>query len=271
MPARLTFRVEARDSGGSVPFDAFAEMASHVANLLAELDKSHSGRATVRWVVRDLRVGSAAVELEAEPLNPLFDTSARVARDFASGMAAVAAERRRPNGFTESAWQETRAIVEILNDGIGSVAIEAADELVLLKAGLHVEDDLGLAAGESAPTDVGTQEVIASVEGSLDTVNGHDPSQRHFVVWDVLHSRRVRCDFPASLLDEVRAGLLERVRVHGRVSFDGSGRPLRVEADSIHVLGRDVSRPSAADLRGLVPGLTHGMGSAEWVRRIRDA
>jgi len=34
---------------------------------------------------------------------------------------------------------------------------------------------------------------------------------------------------------------------------------------------RDEPRPRAADLRGLVPGMTQGLGAAEWVRRIRDA
>jgi hypothetical protein len=272
MPARLTFKLDPRVTDDPVPFDSFAEMVSHAAGLLAELDVARSGRPATRWVVRGLRTGSAVVEIEAVPLNPLFDVSEPIARDLTAGLSIVASEHRRPDGFTDVAWRDTQAMVRILQDGVGRLSIDAGPtgSVVLTDEVGRVEDEPELALTTDLEVDV--PEAISTIEGALETVCGHDHREMHFDVWDVVYRRRVRCDFDPALIDDVRRGLLERVRVHGRVTFDRQGHPLRVvEVRSIHVLGRNVARPRPADLRGLVPDMTGGLGAVEWVRRIRDA
>src|SRR5438046_1090701 len=123
MPARLTFKLEAREADGAVPFDAFAEMTAHAASLLAELDRARSGEPSIRWVVRDLARGSAVVEIEAVPVNPLYDVREPIAREFTSGLAQVAERRRRPEGFSDLAWDDTRALVIVLHDGVARLSI----------------------------------------------------------------------------------------------------------------------------------------------------
>jgi hypothetical protein len=270
MPARLTLRLEANEPHAPVRFDAFADMAAHAASLLAELDLARAGEQSISWVVRKLEIGSATIEIEAIPLNPLLDLSEGLSRDFASGLAEVAASRR-PASFSDIAWEHTRAMVEILHDGIGRLEVDAGDAPVVLTRDVVVPegepDDLAVSTLEPSE-----QEAVSTIEGSLETVNGHDPKQMYFAVWDVLYRRRIRCDFPPSLLDEVRHGLLERVRVHGLVVFDQLGHPVRVaDVRAIQVLDRNISRPGPAALRGLAPGITGGLDAAEWVRRIRDA
>lgn len=269
MPARLTFKLEAREAGEAVPFDAFAALTAHVASLLTELDVAASGQPSTRWVVRDLAAGSALIGVEGVPVNPLFDTSDRIARELASGFSIVALEHRRPESFSERAWEDTQAIVALLHDGISRLAVDTADVSVALT------EEVTLPEGEaellSEPFEIGEQDAISTIEGWLETVNLHG-GQSAFAAWDVLYRRRVRCEFPPRLLDDVKRGLGERVRVHGRVTFDRFGRPLRiVDVTALEVLSATTTRPRPADLRGLVPNLTSGLDSADWVRRIRDA
>jgi hypothetical protein len=272
MSQRLTLKLDSRVHDDPVPFDAFAEMVAHTSDLLTELDVARTGSRSTRWVVRELRAGSALVEIEAVPVNPLFDMSVPVARDFTSALSTVARERRRPDGVSDQAWRDTQAIIRILQDGIGTVTIDAGETgRVVLSEPTVAEEDEPLVLG-SPEVAIEQREALSTIEGSLETVNAHDPRQMHFALWDVLHNRRIRCDFGLPLVDDVRRGLLERVRVYGLVTFDPLGHPVRVaDVRSIHVLGRDVRRPSPQDLRGLVPNLTGGLGSVEWVRRIRDA
>ena len=267
MPAKLTFRLEAREEGHAVPFDAFAEMTARIANVLGELDDATPGKPSVRWLVRDLRIGSAEVVLEAEPINPLLDTSRRIARQFSSGLQVVATQRVRPEWFTDSAWEDARAMVTILHDGVRRLEVSVGDE--------HVEwtQEVTLPPAEGEPIDqrpaLGDQEVVSTVEGSLDAVIGHD--QFTFWLWDALHRRRVICTADPGLEPAVKQGLFERVRVHGLVRFDRSGRPTRVRVESIQVLARGARRPTVDDLYGLAPNLTGGLPAHVWVRQIRDA
>lgn len=147
MPAKLTFPLEARELDHAVPFDVFAEMTARIANVLGELDNATPGEPSVRWLISDLRIGSAEVVLEAEPLNPLLDTSARIARQFSSGLRVIATQRMRPEWFTDSAWEDAHAMVGALHDGVRRLAelLEAAgppaEELVSVEEGIHRPQD----------------------------------------------------------------------------------------------------------------------------------
>lgn len=269
MPAKFTFKVEARDPREPVPFDAFAEMVGHFASILAELDAATTGQPTMRWVIKNLEVGSAQVALEAAPINPLYDRSAYVVSQFATGMTTVRDRHERPEGISDTAWSDYRAIVRVLHDGISRVSIDAEEQSVVLTSAVQLPDEDE--ALTTAPVEIGTQNAMSTVEGPLEDVFGHDKKQLGFAIWDTLYGRRVRCDFPAEMWDDVKAGLQERVRVHGLVTFDRLGRPERVQVRSIQVLRQDRQRPRAATLLGLVPNLTGGVPSEVWVRRIRDA
>ncbi len=61
-------------------------IGDHFASILAELDAVATGQPTMRWLIKELEVGSAEVGLEATPINPLYDRSAYVVNQFASGM-----------------------------------------------------------------------------------------------------------------------------------------------------------------------------------------
>ena len=269
MPAKLTFNVDARDKEQGVPFDAFVDMARHVATMLAGLDMAATGEPSLRWVIRELTIGSANVGLEAVPINPLLDRSAVVVSQFASGMAVVRDHHQRPEWFADDVWDGVKGVIQVLHDGIERVTFGGPDTAVVLTDAIHLPEEIDMEF--DAQAGAGAQMSLSSIEGAIEDVFGHDKQSPWFAIWDRLYGRRVRCEFPPRMWDDVRAGLQERVRVHGLVSFDHRGRPTSVQVRSLSVLAHDKRRPRAADLYGLVPGLTGGLPSDEWVRRIRDA
>jgi hypothetical protein len=269
LPARINFRLEARD-GDAVPFDAFAEMVRRIASVLSELDIATPGTPSVRWLIRDLRVGSAVVALEAHPLDALIDTSPQIARQFTTGMTVVALQQERPAWFSDRAWEDVRAVVDVLHDGVARLQIDSAGVALEVTGEVHLPGAAEEAAAGEEGESAGGQEVITSVEGRIGTVYGHDPTRLRFVLWDAIGNAKVTCVFAAGLEEDVRRGLFERVRVHGLARFDVTGRPDRITVDSIAVLDRKTRRPSVSEMRGLVPDLTGGVPAEVWVRQIRD-
>lgn len=267
MPARISFRLEARD-GAAVPFDAFAEMTRRIASVLSELDVLDPDAKSVRWLIRDLRLGSAVVALEALPVNPLVDTSPQIVRQFSAGMSVIVFQQVRPAWFSDRAWEDARAVVDVLHDGIARLAIDTGGVELEMTSDVRLappeEDDLTAEAAAE-------QEAITSIEGRIENVYGHDRSRLRFALWDAVHNARVACEFSAALEDDVRRGLFERVRVRGLARFDASGRPTHVRVEAITVLDRRAHRPTIREMRGLVPNLTGGLPSEVWVRQIRDA
>jgi hypothetical protein len=264
MSATLRFELRTPGDGDSIPLDAFAVLTEHLSGLLIELDRDRSGGRSVRWVITGLEVGSAIVEVTGKPeRNQVADMAPLIVSDAFRGLDAVRVGRR-PRTFSVSAWDHARAMVTTLRENDTRVALIANGAAIELGPDIALEEELTYPTVEAS-----TEEAISTIEGSIETVYLHD--RPHFEGWDVIYGRRISCDFERDLLENVREGLGERVRVHGRIAFDRDGRPERMrEVIQLQVL-RDADRPRPADLRGLVPNMTGGLGAAKWIRRIRDA
>lgn len=265
MSAKLRYRLTSVDDRDTVRLATFADLTDRIAALLRELDRSGTADESVDWVIVDLSIGSATVEVEGRPSNPVADISPLIVQQAIETLESAARGARLPDVPT-AAWLQARAVADLL---------QANDVRLNLKAnGREVDLDrwqMPLAAVPEIETRRRVSEAVTSVEGSLDTVFLHDPRDAHFVIWDAVYGRQVRCDFAPEHLRIVKEALGERVRVNGRVQFDAIGRPERiVEIFSIRVL-RPGSGPAPSDLRGMAPDITGGLDSVEWVRRIRDA
>jgi hypothetical protein len=260
MSGKLRFELASPEPGDPVALDTFAALTEHLSGLLGELDRARSGGRAVRWVITDLEIGSAVLEVTGQPeADHVADVAPLIVRDAVIGLDVL-----RMGGqpdFRGRALDHAVEIAKVLQrDGAritvasNGTSIELGPEIQLEEAVVY--EDFG-------------EDAFASVEGALETVYLHD--RAHFDIWDVLYRRKVSCDFDRALLPAVREGLGERVRVQGRVAFDREGHPERMsEVSQIQVL-REVSLPRPADLLGIAPGMTQGLGAAEWVRRIRDA
>lgn len=265
MSGTLTFELATPVEGEPIPFDTFVLLAENLSGLLDELDRTRSGGRSVRWLVTGLEVGSALVQVTGEPVpGHVSDIGPQIVRDAVQTLAAARSGQRPPH-VRPRAWEYVDGIATILRQEDVRIEVSAEDETPI-----ELGPDLPLPTLPEIPVELLEPEVaIGSLEGALETVYLHD--EPHFEVWDVLYGRRIRCDFNRSLLERVRAGLGERVRVQGQIAFGRDGRPEAMpEVVDIQVLV-DRPRPRPADLRGLVPGMTGGLGAARWIRQIRDA
>lgn len=263
MSGTLRFELASPTADEPVALDTFAVLTDHLSGLLDELDKTRSGGKSVRWAITGLEVGSAVIEVTGEPVaNQVADVAPLIIADAVGGLDLLRIGQRPPQ-FRGRAWEHAEAIATVLRREEALIEVSSNGTRIALGPEVPVLEELLPQRREPE-----LEEAIGSLEGFLETVFLHQSA--HFEVWDVIYHRRISCAFDRRLLPKVRDGLGERVRVQGRIAFDGDGRPDQMpEVVDLQVL-RDEPRPRAADLRGLVPGMTQGLGAAAWVRRIRD-
>ena len=263
MSTRLRYRMESV-GGEPVSLTAFARLTSEMTQLLSELDRARSPQASVDWIITDLEIGSAIVEVEGHTLTPVADTSPVIVREALLALERATTGQAKPD-VPKAAWRHALGIAEIVRERSTTVHLVGdGRELRLAPRPLPLPP-LSPAPGPDLTRSVST------IEGSLDTVYLHEADQLHLDLWDAIYGRRVRVEFRPELLHQVRDGLGMRVRVNGLVEFDREGHPRSVtQVQSIRVLGVG-HIPSPRELRGLARGLTRGLGAAEWVRRLRDA
>jgi hypothetical protein len=229
--AKLRYRMESV-GGEPVSLTAFAHLTAEMTQLLTELDRARSDEPAVDWIITDLDFGSAIVEVEGIPITSVADVSPTIVREAMLALELASTGRPKPDVPTP-AWRHALSVAEIVRDRATTVEISSnGAELRLAPRPMPVPT--------MATTDdeARTTEAVSTIEGSLDTVYLHDEDDRHFDLWDAIYGRRVRVDFTAEHLSDVKRGLGERVRVHGLVVFDHRGRPHRVrDVRSIRVLG----------------------------------
>lgn len=264
MSAKLRYRMESI-GGEPVSLTAFARLTAEMTELLTELDRARSDEPAVDWIITDLDIGSAIVEVEGQPLTSVADVSPVIVREAMMALEHAGTGQPKPE-VPQAAWRHAVNVAEIVRERATTVEIKSnGAELRLVPRSMAAPEQ------PAAEEEARTTQAVSTVEGSLDTVYLHDPDERHFDLWDAIYGRRVRVDITAEHVPDVRRGLEERVRVHGLVTFDHRGRPHRIsDVRSIRVLGLG-HLPGPRDLRGLARGLTRGLGAEEWVRRMRDA
>jgi len=108
----------------------------------------------------------------------------------------------------------------------------------------------------------------SSIDGKLDVISVH--RQPSFVIYEHGTGYRVRCVFPDEYLGRVKDYLGFRVIVEGFVHYRGDGIPLMLSQPTAI---QKLDAPKQEDIsvyRGLLPSISGGLSSYEYVRQLRE-
>lgn len=110
---------------------------------------------------------------------------------------------------------------------------------------------------------------VGSVTGILERVNVHDKNECS--IYPPGGWRQVLCQFPDSLLEEIRKGIKRTVTVRGVLIYvPGEPFPRKANITDLKVHPRPEELPTLEDVRELGPWGTDGMSALEFVRAIRN-
>lgn len=250
MPERDEFPdrvLDLRFGGRRITVDALLEASSRLLAILRLVDARATDRpgGTLDWVIRDLRAGSAVLELVAEPRDERTPVWApeTVVRRFKRGMRQVAATGERPDAFPEEAMRRLYELTAVL-DGNGIDRIEIGDAA----GGIAFAPGMRRAVREALE---GRYRAIGSVEGRIDGISAHAPPYT-CTLYTTGSGEAIRCSFEPPLLPEIHRLFRARVSARGVFRTRPDGEVTRFRIEAIEPLPDAEALPTVDDILGIL-------------------
>jgi len=245
---------------GEIPARPFLDTIEHCLSILRELDSTISlkRRGTLRWIIGELSLRSpATVTLRAIPPAEERDFGPEVVRAYIEGLHQLETEGTAPPVFTADALVAAGQLGHIQSFPGGQIKIQALDREAT------VTERVSATVSE---LEARTYTTKGSIEGTLEMVTLH--GQRYFRVYDAVSGVGIPCYFPPEELENVRAGLGRRVSVTGRVRVNRQGDKLSLQVERFRIFPPEEELPKPSDVRGLVPDMTEGHLSEDYIRDL---
>lgn len=201
-----------------------------------------------RWIIRDLRMGSAVMvaERDADDRSWDADTVTRAVSTARSGLLTLAQpDSPRPAYFSRPALKAAKQLAS-------RPKTPRAGTLVLHMGGARVEPSEFISVRVSQIARARFQSV-GSIEGKLVDLSSRDGYS--IAIIDARTQREIRCVFPESMKARVRKLFDENVRARGTIWSREDGE--RVELELKHIdpmMGDGEELPTFDELRGILRG-----------------
>lgn len=245
----------------NIKMNSFLRVGKKSLNILEGLEQAVSGgkRDGVEWVIVNLEMGSATVELEPQT-ESREDVTAKVIEECIDGLNEIENNPSSPPHFSDKMLKDARDIVGVLNDGIEEISISSQKKSAKISKKLASNVEELVISHE--------RKEIGSLEGYLKMVTFKND---YFSLYDKLTGNRVKCDFDASrekLVEKIRKGLNRRVLVKGLITTNKTGVPQSAEVESIELFKPEEELPSLDDIVGLDENFTGGISSENYIDNL---
>lgn len=199
--------------------------------------------------------------------DPLVEWRIRV-KAGSNLVGAVTAEGANPN--------HVRRILALINEGLEQFELAGEVPPIYPDDAIKRIRDLSNLAAKKAEDDTRVsvwverrrREITPAMRGAAraalrpafseyGTVEGHlsvlsDRQGLHFLIYERIWDRAVKCTVPDNLLDQMMTLWRKRVAAHGLVHYRSDGLPTRIETDKIEAFLDDNELPSHDDVLGIL-------------------
>ncbi len=224
-----------------ITHEKFRKSVNAFVGLLEALTKSVCRDAPlVEWRMR-VKAGSNLVGADAaEGANP--NHVRRILALTGQGLEQFEIEGEVPPAYPDDAIKRIRDLSNL-------TAKKAEDDT---RVGVWVkrrrrEITPGIYAAARAALRPGFSE-YGTIEGQLSVLS--DRKGVHFVIYEPVWDRAVRCTVPDALLETMMSLWRKRIAAHGMVHYRADGLPTRIEAEEIEAFPDDNELPSHDDVLG---------------------
>ena len=242
MPNRLRVSLK----GDRIPWEALASASHDLHATVHLLDRSLSGGSTLQWIITDLSLNSATVEVSPEPVRrDTPDLSGEIISYLVNGIRQVDQGTERPAFFSDEILVKVKRVTDTINHLVTGIVVEgyvngSRNSTVLTqRVAANVDEIVG-----------GQTTAYGSVEGLLEVISIHRGV--HFDIYDTLTKRKVHCICDWELLSELKDQMGTRILVAGEIRYNNSGLPTSIKADSYKTLRLSEELPQARDIEGLL-------------------
>lgn len=231
---------------GDVSVNDFTEAFNLQVRLVQEIMRDMGVPTNeVRWVVADLRFGSAYAAATPQMVGPhVFMADIELAMNRAgAGLRSLNEGSARPAHFNDEALKVSRKLTELVTQSSTARTPITFGEVAVRPSMRLVANVSTLIRGELRS--------IGSIEGQLIGVAGADGSYK-IVIRDRLRGRKVPCVIGEAMLQSALVNFERRVVVRGLITSRADGTPVRIEVRALEAMPADDALPSIADMRGVL-------------------
>lgn len=178
----------------------------------------------------------------------------KLSRDIQSLMGG-----KRPKDSDLDLMESYKALVRPMQRHVMEVSFQFEKQHVQLPRNLDIKvDDI-----------LGPDQVErGSMVGSLDVL---DIRRNVFRVYPVVGPKSIKCSFSREMLSGAISGINHFVLITGLLHFKKTEKfPHLIKVDSIAILPETSDARPLASLRGIAPDAYGGLGSAEYVEKVRN-
>jgi len=260
MPSRVTLSMR----GDFIPFHTFTSAIGDLSELLYEIDMDISGIETLQWGIRKLKATDNAIEAVPRVIKKSFeDNSHIIVPTLLKGLRLIRQKPARPHHFNDDALDSAKDLTNSVNGYIHQIAVNGTTNGKLGKPII-----LTHRISEHVETVIGPRyKTVGSVEGTLDMISIRKPSR--FGIRHAITGRSVKCRFSDAMIEQVKAGLGQRVNASGIVYYNAQDEPVRVDVEWLRVLGDKLDLPQASEIGGSDPDFTDELSTEDYMRSLR--
>lgn len=248
--AKLVLDLDRRDVSVEHFTEAFAAQVRLVTQVMNDMGvPAHE----VRWVVSELKHGSAFAAAEAQIIGPhaYMSDVERAVSAAGAGVHALAQSAVRPKHFSDEALKTSRRLIQLVTESdAGRARLGFGAEFVTPSAAVvaHVNDVMR-----------GNLPSIGSIEGKLVGISGQD-GMYAIAIKDRLRDRKVRCRIPENILERALKSFESRVIARGIIWSRIDGSAIRIDVRDFETVPDDHELPSEEDVRGILNGYERADG-----------
>lgn len=247
--------VGADNADGAVFLTDFRHFCDGLEACLKRAEKLATGRSgRVAYRIADLAMGSAQITLQAVKRGKGRDARLPALRLFRKTVTAIQGGKRLDPRVGPDDVALFKKLASPLSGQSKALFI---DEMEITPQYTSNADKIL----HSAMVQEG------SVAGLLEKVNVHERCE--FVLYPPIPGYAITCDFPETMLPDVRKAIKRNVTVRGSMHYYADHPfPKLVHVKSLEIHPCDDDLPSLAALRGIAPGSTGGLSAVDFVRSL---
>ena len=268
---RFTLQLEAAED--IIDADAFVLALATALNGLKAVNKelSEFGSENVQWFVVDAGHSSPPFATFAGSSTSQYNGAmgSRSIDAFLDGIEHLENHDTCPPFYNDKALKCAARFADTFARGATGVKLQTDDRIVRAthRVAQHANNAIRRLEHEKLRA-AGKYVDFGTIEGHLRDVQEQSRQDKTVIVDDITGDE-IPCYTSDDLEQRVRDGWKHRVSVRGEVTYERpSGRPVKIVAESIRILGDSKSIPRISDLYGI--DITGGIDPVDYVRAMRD-
>jgi hypothetical protein len=258
-PPQIDLLIVGKDPDELVNFADFQSFCAAVAECLQRSEAIVTGtKGQVTYRVKDLRVGSAKLTLEAVRTAKARgrDRRMQVVGFFRRTVTAIQTGKKVDNRLGTEDLQAFKKLANPLRRRSKTIKIDSTEITPAFEA------NADRILNDTVPTE-------GFVTGRLEKLNVHERNE--FVLFPPIPGYSIVCRFEAGMLGKVLDAITSTVTVSGKMHYaPDSPFPRLVNVQTMDIHPPDDQLPTLSELRGIGRGCTDGMTAVDYVRSLRD-